>query len=126
MAIRELLAGKSLSEQSEIKTRELAKLSSEQFSRAQWTLTITDGPRVVMVGDTPALELTVAVTRNGVLVPIDGHLRFMNPPVMVPDGTFRTVTNAFGQDLQVANFVENPRAALRQMVLDAVMRQVRG
>lgn len=57
------------------------------------------------------------------LVPLDpGGYRFVNPPILVPDGTVHEETDARGEPVLVANFVEDPREALRQIVADTVLR----
>lgn len=120
MAIADLLTNKTPAERHAIKCTELAKLTGETFTKGRFALTIEAGPRV----RDGVLEVLVSVTRDGVRLPIDGHLRFVNPPIMVPDGTFRNETQR-GKEYQVPNFVENPRAALREMILGAVIPQVR-
>lgn len=47
--------------------------------------------------------------------------RFVNPPVMVPDGTTRVEADPLtGEDRTVENFGESPAEAARQMVRDVV------
>lgn len=108
-----------------VKVRELAKLSGETFTRGQYSLTVLSAPTIVLLNGVPVLDMHVELRRDGKLVPIDGHLRFVNPPIKVWDGTWRTVTGPDGQPLQVKNFTEDLRTALRNMVADAVLAQVR-
>lgn len=124
--IEDSLAGKAATERNDLKVRALAKLTGETFTRGAYTLTIEQGPRVVIVKGTPVLEMVVSVTRNGKPVAIDGHLRFVNPPIKVPDGTFNmTGVTPTGEAIRRENTVESPREALRKMVLDAVVGQLR-
>lgn len=110
--VEDMLTGTTPEEASRIKVRELAKLTKEEFTRGSYTLRILDGPRVELQDGQPvAIRLLVEVERDGVKLPIDGDLRFINPPIRV--------RNAEGQ------IVENLRAALRQMVFDCVELQVR-
>lgn len=123
-AIEDSLAGKNSAERNDIKVRALATLTGEVFTRGRFTLTILLGPRVTIIKNVPVLEVMVAVTRDGIPLKIDGHLRFLNPPVKVPDGTTTAVIDPLTGELrQQPNYVENPRAALRQMILDAILVQ---
>lgn len=124
MSIAEQLVGKTARERAEIKASHLAALLPETFTRGPWSLTIVDGPHIRAYAGVPMLSLVVSVTRNGQPVPIDGDLRFYNPPVMVPDGTTRTVQDDFGNDIVLNNFVEAPRLALRQIIVDALIGQL--
>lgn len=49
------------------------------------------------------------------------RFRFFNPPILVPDGTTRTETDADGNGIQVANFREDPMLAL-EMSLDHTIK----
>lgn len=70
--------------------------------------------------------LTMQVTvrdAGGALRPFNNPLLVYNPPVMVPDGT--TYTELIdGEVLTLPNFVEDPVAALRLVVTDAVRGQL--
>lgn len=50
----------------------------------------------------------------------DNDFRFVNPPIMVPDGSTSTKYDASGKAVKIQNFKEDPRAALLQIVKDAV------
>ena len=97
-------------------SKELVAAAPAQITRGIWTLTFVQGPRVTVVKGVPMLEMRVRLRRNGVNVPIDPHLRFVNPPFRVPDGGVDGDGNP--------TYAENPAAALRQMVLDALAVQV--
>ncbi len=50
----------------------------------------------------------------------DNDFRFVNPPIKVPDGTTSTRMGVDGVEYELAHFKEDPKAALLQMVKDAV------
>lgn len=51
--------------------------------------------------------------------------RFVNPPLMVPDGTTRVVVDPAGVERTVDNFKEDAAEAARQMVRDVVAAVVK-
>jgi hypothetical protein len=50
----------------------------------------------------------------------DNDFRFVNPPIMVPDGTTTKRHGIGGEPFDAPNFKEDPRAALLQIVKDAI------
>ena len=124
-AIEDQLAGKTPAERNDIKCREFAKLTGETFTRGQYELTIEQGPRLVTINGIPMLEVVVSLRRNNRVVEIDGHLRFYNPPIKIPDGTFTTVPDPLtGAPTQRPNYTEAPRQALREMIVSTLRQQV--
>lgn len=123
--IGDRLAGKSRGERARIKARELAKLPPEAFTHGGLRIDILEGPRVVTVQGVDVLEVRVAASRGGKPLAIDGHLRFVNPPVLIPDGMFRDETGPDGTPKRVPNFVEDARGALRAMIHEAIAGQQR-
>jgi len=125
--IEEMLAGVGdRRERARIKAGQLAKLAGETFAFGAFAISIVAGPRAVTVNGEPVLEVMVTVSRNARAIKVDGHLRFVNPPVRVWDGTYSTITDPVsGEQIRRKNFVENPRAALRQMIGDAIKAQLR-
>lgn len=104
-----------------IKAQRLAELGGETFTRGQFSLTI-DSIRVDNLG---VLDIHLTLRRNNRIIPIDGHLRYPNPRILVPDGTFRDMIDpATGNIVQIPNFIENARAALREMILGTLREQV--
>lgn len=77
------------------------------ITRGRFRLNVIDGPRVV----DGVLELQVELRRDGVLLPIDGHLRYPNPRFRVVEDDGITVTDA-------------PLRALYQQVIDTLAGQV--
>lgn len=78
---------------------------------------ITDGPRE----RNGLLEVSVKARRvsDNVPMPLSNPLRFHNPPVKVPDGTWHKERDeASGEEIDAENFTEDLDAALRQMVAD--------
>ena len=73
-----------------------------------------------LVNGNDLLKVIARVWKDGIEVFVDNPLYYMNPPIMVPDGTFETKIDEFGKETQVANFVENPEEALRQIVLETI------
>lgn len=58
------------------------------------------------------VDAWVRAFRRGEEVQIDPHRRFVNPPTMVPDGTFRTLVNPFTkEEFERPNHREDPWAA---------------
>ena len=70
------------------------------------------------------VEVWVEARRNGVILPIDPHLRWFPPPLMVPDGTHREEV-IDGETVTVANHREDPAAAFVEIVGQAVMGQLK-
>lgn len=94
------------------RAQELADAAPVSITRGNWTLTFLSPPRVLLVRGTPLLAVQVALHRNGVPVPVDGDIRIVNPPFQVPDGT--------------GGYREDARAALADVLVGALARQVRG
>jgi len=72
----------------------------------------------------PAVTCTVAAwTGSGakrVNLPTDNPYTFVNPPLMVPDGGTRVVTDPDGISQTVDTFTRNDLAAAQQIVYDVV------
>lgn len=66
------------------------------------------------------LKVIARAWKDGIELFVDNPLYYHNAPIMVPDGTFETKIGEFGKEMQVANFVENPEEALRQIVLETI------
>jgi hypothetical protein len=70
------------------------------------------------------VELT-AVNQGGAPLPLDNPYHFVNPPLKVPDGTWRKETLPTGEEIAVMNTVEDVSAAFQAMVSDAVLHVAR-
>ena len=99
-----------------LKAKELADVAPPQLTRGEWTVMFRVGPRVTTVKGVPLLDMMVVLRRNGVRVPIDQHLRFVNPPLLVPDGRVDRDGNA--------TYEENPAVSLQTIVFETLAKQV--
>lgn len=94
-----------------VKATALASVTLRPFSTPDFEVEITSGPEVAWVNNTPVLEVNVSATRNGKPLDIDGHLRFVNPPVALRHGNRRPS--------------EQHDVALMTIIGDAIRRQLR-
>jgi hypothetical protein len=69
-------------------------------------------------------RLRARVVTTGVFLPMDNPYRFLNPPVKIPNGTWRKVATDIGE-VELENMEENPMAAMKRIVLDAVLTRAR-
>jgi hypothetical protein len=96
----------------------------DPFSVGDLTVAIT-GLSIVTLS-CGVLEVTVKITRGGESVGIDPSrlpLQYQNPPIDVPDGTFRTEMIDMGgetMEIQLPNQKEDLPSALIQMVSETV------
>jgi len=58
-------------------------------------------------------------------LPVDNPYIFVNPPTMVPDGTWRKEPAERGEERDVQNFRESPDEALKAVLMDAVRGKAR-
>lgn len=70
-------------------------------------------------------ECQVRAEKDGESLPLDNPYRFINPPIKVPDGTWRKEWVTGGEVIDVENEHEDIEEALRTMVYDAVVRVAR-
>ena len=73
-----------------------------------------------LINGNDLLKVIAKAWKDGIEVYVDNPLYYHNAPIMVPDGTFEMKIDEFGKEMQVANFVENPEEALRQIVLETL------
>ena len=124
-AIAPMLAGKNASARASIKAAEIAAaVSPHSFAAVvdgkEWSI------RIHSIKDSGGGVLTLVASLH-----VDGEpvglgaewwtsetINISNPPIKVPDGTTREVTDSVtGAKIQVANFVENAQAAVEQDLL---------
>lgn len=67
------------------------------------------------------MDFRARVAATGALLPMDNPYRFVNPPVKVPNGTWRIETDG----AEIENTEENVREAMKRMILDAVLLRAR-
>ena len=72
----------------------------------------------------PGVEFWVEAYWDGKKLPIDGHLPFFPPPVMVQSGTYR-IEAIDGKDVEIANHREDPRAALMEVIGQTIAGQLK-
>lgn len=66
------------------------------------------------------LDVLVRVYVGGIEQQVDPHRVVINPPMLVPDGTFRQETDERGNKVQRPNFREDPREAFLQVVEQSI------
>ena len=139
------IKNKSAKERAKIKAREivkavkLARVKPQSLGAAtlgglsatpddQWTFTL-DGHAIDVAlynvsddGDGGVLAEVYASDAYGNR-PFSNPLWVRNPPIMVPDGTFYQELDPYGEMGTFENFKEDPVAALRAVVEDAIMLQ---
>lgn len=66
----------------------LASFKGRSWSRGAFTVTVIDGPTFVMVGESPAIRLSLQIARNGKdVTPADFNpWLIVNPPLAVDPG----------------------------------------
>lgn len=122
MTLREQLQNKTADERAELKAQWFAQLPTRTFTRGVYSVTLSDFSVVGKV-----FSVFVVVVKNGVEVLRD-TFRFVNPPILVPDGTFHDeVRNDWGVDrtIQVANYREDIVEAFKQMIVETIKNQLR-
>ena len=67
------------------------------------------------------MDFRARVAATGELLPMDNPYRFVNPPVKVPNGTWRVLADS----TEVENTEENVRSAMKRIVLDAILLRAR-
>lgn len=82
------------------------------FAYGDLEITIVEGPTMAAEG---LLRVSVSATRAGVPVHVDNPYLFLNPPVTVPDGTWRSEG-----DQDFTNFREDATEALKAIIGQAV------
>ena len=111
-----LAHAKTPHEKRQIAHDELAKVKPHKFKRGNIDV------EIVSVGhEGELLKVIAKAWRGGVEVSVDNPLFYKNAPMLVPDGTFETVTDAItGKPRQEANFHEDANEALRSIVLETL------
>lgn len=107
---------------------ERAALKAGALAERAPSAILRDGLEIVLLREPVvrpdgALEVWLEAKRDGKPIAVDNPYLFVNPPVMVPDGTYRLEdVEQFGKRVQVEveNFHEDPDEALRIVLADAV------
>jgi hypothetical protein len=77
-------------------------------------------PDLIYYKEDYLLKVIAKAWKDGVELFVDNPLYYHNAPICVPDGTFETKIDEFGKEMQVANFMEDPEEALKQIVLETI------
>lgn len=101
-------------ERARLRALALAKVAPAFVLRDGLQITLLRPPLVLPNG---ALQVWVSAMRDGVAVPVDNPYLFVNPPVLVPDGSWRVEAGR-----EVENFREDAGEAFRVMLAEAVGR----
>lgn len=113
--IKELLQNKNALERAEIKARELSRVPKIKSFKV--------GDLAVEILKSEAngrdLVLELKVMRGKKEVPVDNPFIFRNPPIMVPDGTYREEVED-GETVRKANFKEDAQAAIKSIIADTL------
>ena len=126
--LNKLVLGMKADKQREVCLGELIKIKPHKFKKMveikgkslhEIEVEIVSVSQEIVNGN-DLLKVIAKAWMDGKEVFVDNPLYYMNPPIMVPDGTFETKIDEFGREMQVANFVENPEEALRQIVLETL------
>lgn len=119
--IQKLLKGKLKNKRARIKAQELSKLSVPiTFNRGNRQITVKT---LSYVDGTLVVDLDLYI--NGVKKELNTPYIYVNPPISVPDGTTETAVNFLGETYQKRKFVENPLAAVRDMVIDTIKQDLK-
>lgn len=92
---------------------------------------ITDSPHLTESGLVEVSLLAADIATQELLPGLDNPYQFQNPPINVPDGTWRkemiqtTEDPESLEEVDVPNFVEDPALALRSCITSVVINQAR-
>ena len=112
------LRNKTSDERARLKAQWFADLPTRTFTRGEFSVTLSNFSAVDKV-----FSVFVVVVKDGVEVLRD-TFQFINPPLMVPDGTFHNEVTEKGVTITVPNFKEDPVEALKAVLIEAIKRQL--
>lgn len=114
-------ACKTAKEKQELKNREFKKIKTP-FMYA------VDGLDIEILsikdGEKETLEVQLNVFKNGEIINVNAPFLFKNPPVKVPNGTFRKEL-VDGEEKDIENTGLNILEALKRFVLDTIKTQLK-
>lgn len=115
------LEGKSYIEKANLKCAEFCKRKGKKFQKDNLEIVITNP---ILFGD-EGFEVTAKVWKDGVEIPLGNKnpLRFINPPILIPDGTKSEIEIPFGNETkktQVDNLKEDIDGALEFIVYEHI------
>lgn len=120
--IGNLIKGLPALQKRDIKARELAKISLPQkFTHNNYDIEIVKPPYTVPAPAGLKLVVHVKASQNGQDLNVgDGIFEYINPPILVHDGTYHKALNPMGIEVDARNLVENPMLALKEIIAETV------
>lgn len=115
MGVKDLIKDKPANERNDIKIKELIKSQVKNFSKKGFDIEILE-----LGQETNRLKVIVKAKKDGVELFVDNPLYFLNPPIMVPDGTKRTEIDEHGNLIELDNFKEDLDEALQEMIAECL------
>lgn len=121
-----LIQGKDASERSEIKAKELAKVTlPTTLTHNGYDLEVLKQPHITIRKGHTLLEVCIKASKNGIPLNVgDGIFQYQNPPIMIPDGTFHKETKitpgGSTYEMDVPNFVEDPQGVLKEIIVETI------
>lgn len=120
MTLVDQLQNKTPDERARLKARWFSELPTRTFTRGQFQVTLSNHSFV-----DKTFSVDVVVKKNGVEILRD-DFHFVNPPIMVPDGTTRKeVDPRSGEVFDALNFKEDIVEALKTILVDAIKTQIK-
>lgn len=115
MKISDKIKDKSLQERSKIKCEEL---------QSSYDKVITFKDVIVYIDSIETklnnLWVTMRAFKKDIMIPLNNPFIFVNPPVMVPDGTKKIVKDIFNKNTEIDNFKEDPKEAFKLLIQHSV------
>lgn len=113
--VKDMLVGKNALQKNDIKIKEHIKSNVKKFNRKSFDIDIIE-----LSQEGYRLKVVVDAKKNGRLLMVDNPLYFINPPIMVPDGTKSTVIDEFGNSHDRDNFKEDLDEALQEIIVECL------
>jgi len=108
--------------------KEKYKLKNKEFEKIECPFSYSvDGLDIEVLSvkgnDKDILEIQLNVEKDGVILDVNAPFLFQNPPVKIPNGTFRKEI-VYEEKQDVENTEVNITEALKQFVLDTIKTQI--
>lgn len=115
MTLQNILKNKSSAEKNDIKIKELIKSKVKTFNRKGFDIEILE-----LSQEDNRLKVIVKAKKDGVELFVDNPLYFLNPPILVPDGTKRIVYDEDSNPIQVDNLKEDLDEVLQEIIAECL------
>lgn len=125
LEIERLLKNKTSTEKHLLKTDEHCAIKPFNFEKDDFEIDVISIEKETKGKEAGLLKVVVDVKKGGENVFIDNPLYFQNPPIMVPDGTTRTVVQVGGEFDGKKSEVPNYKVDVKQALMDIVFNAVR-